>query len=296
MRMRFAYVPFFVFCSFAVAPVTRAQPANPAEPASPPENPTPTGAAVTSDVKGPPAPHKRFDFTVYGRVNVSFDVGNQELTTAPCITAASPCAPPQGQLRWLPDVSSNLSRLGVRGYHDLNGSDYQAVFQIEAQVDVTATPGSKPNGSNDTINPANTAVTGALASRNSYVGISTPFGALKLGKNDTPYKSITADFDFLGETPGDYNSIMGNTGGDNRAEFDTRLSHAMWYESPAMSGFRMNVLYAPGQNRYAAPELLDGVIFGLCYNTMPHHRAVLQQAWDQLRPGGIVLREQRRAQ
>src|SRR5207244_10690437 len=62
-------------------------------------------------------------------------------------------------------------------------SDYQAVFQLEAQVDVAATPGSKPNGSNDTINPANTAVTGALASRNSYVGIATPFGALKLGKN-----------------------------------------------------------------------------------------------------------------
>src|SRR5256885_11675796 len=157
MRMRFAYVPFFVFCSFAVAPVTRAQPANPAEPANPPENPTPTGPAVPSDVKGPPAPHKAFDFTVYGRVNVSFDVGNQELTTAPCIAAASPCAPPQGQLRWLPDVASNLSRLAGRGHYDLSGRGLQALFQLQAPGGVAATPGSKPNGNNDTINPGNTA-------------------------------------------------------------------------------------------------------------------------------------------
>ncbi|MFN2548530.1 MAG: porin [Myxococcales bacterium] len=249
MRMRFGYVACLVL--FAVANVAQGQPANPAEPANPSQNPTPTGPAVPSDVKQPPPPHKEFDFTVYGRVNVSFDVGNQELTTAPCIGAgAAACTPPQGNLRWLPDLASNLSRFGVRGYHDISGRDLQFVFQLETQVDVTATPGSKPNGSNDQTNPANTAVNGALASRNSYVGIATPFGAIKLGKNDTPYKSVTADFDFLGETPGDYNSIMGNTGGDNRTEFDARLPHAVWYESPEVMGFRLNAIWSPGQNRF----------------------------------------------
>ena len=239
----------FAVCSFSIAPAVRAQEPTPA--AAPPENPTPTGAGVPSDVTHPPAPHKPFDFVVYGRVNLSVDVGNQELNTAPCITASvSPCAPPQGNVRWLPDISSNLSRLGVRGYYDLSGREYQAVFQLEAQVDVAATPGSKPNGSNDTINPANTAVTGALASRNSFVGISTPFGALKLGKNDTPYKTVTADFDFLADTPADYNSIMGNTGGDNRAEFDARMPHALWYESPEVFGVRVNAIWSPGQNRF----------------------------------------------
>jgi predicted porin len=235
----------FVLCSFSLAA------AGVDQAATPQENPAPTGAAVPSDVKQPPGPHKPFDFTVYGRVNVSVDVGNQELNTAPCITAAvNPCAPPQGNIRWLPDIASNLSRLGVRGYYDLSGREYQAVFQLEAQVDVAATPGSKPNGSNDTINPANTAVTGALASRNSFVGVSTPFGALKLGKNDTPYKTVTADFDFLADTPADYNSIMGNTGGDNRAEFDARMPHAVWYESPDVMGFRVNAIWSPGQNRF----------------------------------------------
>src|SRR5438105_12446191 len=249
MRLRFAYPALLFFCSLCFAPLARAQ-QDPAEAANPPQNPAPTGPAIPSDVKGTPAPHKPFDFTLYGRVNVSLDVGTQDLTSAPCITAASPCAPPQGNLRWLPDVASNLSRLGVRGYYDLSGRDLQALFQLEAQVDVAATPGSKPNGNNDTINPGNTAVNGALASRNSYVGIGTPFGALKLGKNDTPYKTVTAGFDFLADTPGDYNSIMGNTGGDNRTEFDARMQHAIWYESPNVQGFRLNALWSPGQNRF----------------------------------------------
>jgi len=42
---------------------------------------------------------------------------------------------------------------------------------------------------------------------------------------------------------------MGNTGGDNRVEFGTRLDHAIWYESPSLSGFQLNALWAPGQNR-----------------------------------------------
>jgi len=40
---------------------------------------------------------------------------------------------------------------------------------------------------------------------------------------------------------------------------------------------------------YTPPEPLDGVLFGLCYNTMPHHLAVLRHALDQLRPGGRVV-------
>jgi len=40
---------------------------------------------------------------------------------------------------------------------------------------------------------------------------------------------------------------------------------------------------------YIAPEPLDGAFFSLSYNTMPHHLAVLRQAWKQLRPGGRLV-------
>ena len=40
---------------------------------------------------------------------------------------------------------------------------------------------------------------------------------------------------------------------------------------------------------YAAPEQVDGVLFSLSYNTMPDHRAILDRAWDLLRPGGHLV-------
>jgi demethylmenaquinone methyltransferase/2-methoxy-6-polyprenyl-1,4-benzoquinol methylase len=40
---------------------------------------------------------------------------------------------------------------------------------------------------------------------------------------------------------------------------------------------------------YTPPEQLDGVLFSLSYNTMPDHRAVLEWAWDLLRPGGHLV-------
>lgn len=40
---------------------------------------------------------------------------------------------------------------------------------------------------------------------------------------------------------------------------------------------------------YTAPKALDGVLFSLSYNTMPHHRSVLRRAWQQLRPGGRLV-------
>jgi ubiquinone/menaquinone biosynthesis C-methylase UbiE len=40
---------------------------------------------------------------------------------------------------------------------------------------------------------------------------------------------------------------------------------------------------------YVAPEPLDGVLFSLSYNTMPHHLTVLGRIWKQLRPGGRLV-------
>ncbi|WGR96111.1 porin [Bradyrhizobium sp. ISRA435] len=71
---------------------------------------------------------------------------------------------------------------------------------------------------------------------------------MKAGKADTPYKRSTSKFDPFSATLGDYNSIMGNTGGDLRAEFDWRAAHAVWYESPVWNGFQATVMVSPGQN------------------------------------------------
>jgi len=153
----------------------------------------------------------------------------------------------QGKVGWQADVSSNLSYFGLRGDHDIGGGN-KMVFQIETQVDVSATPGPSPVNQASQGNVDNK-VQAALGSRNSFLGIAGNFGAFKIGKTDAPYKLSTARMDPFSASVGDYNSIMGNTGGDNRAEFDTRLSHAVWYESNKMGAFSYSILFAPGQNR-----------------------------------------------
>jgi predicted porin len=131
----------------------------------------------------------------------------------------------------LNQVSSNLSYLGVRGGKDLGNSGLKAIFQIETLVNVSGTPTE----------------TGALGSRNSFLGVEGQFGKIMLGKTDTPYKRATAAMDPFASSVGDYNTIMGNTGGDLRAEFDSRIPHAIFYDSPKWSGVTVNALYSPGQ-------------------------------------------------
>ena len=136
---------------------------------------------------------------------------------------------------WTTGIASNISYLGVRVKHDLapfGHQGYAILGQIETEADIAQTPSVKA----------------ALGSRNSFVGLQTPWGTVKLGKNDTPYKEATAEFDPFHETIADYNSIMGNTGGDGRAEFDYRASHAIWYESPVVQGFQFKAFASPGQN------------------------------------------------
>ncbi|MFC6520191.1 porin [Undibacterium arcticum] len=140
--------------------------------------------------------------SLYGFVDLSADVGNDGK---------------QG----VKQVSSNLSYVGVRGSKDLGSTGMKAIFQVETLANISGTPTE----------------TGALASRNSFVGLEGGFGKLMLGKTDTPYKRATAMMDPFASSVGDYNTIMGNTGGDLRAEFDARLPHAIFYDSPKLRGF-----------------------------------------------------------
>ncbi len=152
-----------------------------------------------------------FDLSVDGLVNSVYDQGTKAA------------------------IASNGSYFGIRLRHNLSpyGYDgYAVVGQIEAQVDVASAPTERA----------------ALGTRDSFLGVEGPWGAIKIGKEDTPYKKATAQYDPFANTVADYNSIMGNTGGDNRAEFDWRMNHAIWYESPLWNGFQFSALVSPGQN------------------------------------------------
>jgi predicted porin len=181
------------------------------------------------------------EITAYGNLDVSIDDSSKDVRPLNLNGATSPV----GNFGWMPAISTNLSYFGVRGFQRLPGMEANFLYQLELGFDISATPGLKETNSN-----LSNTVNGTMFNRNTYIGFgSQEWGAVKIGKTDAPYKNSTAAFNPFAGQIGDYSVIMGNTGGDNRVEFATRLDHAIWYESPSLGGFQLNALFAPGQNR-----------------------------------------------
>ena len=193
------------------------------------------------------------EITGYGNIDVSVDDTTKALggniNNNPATTGGSEPLP-LGNMGFMPAISTNSSYLGVRGFQRLPNFPFNFVYQLEMGFDLSSTPGLTQSNSN-----LSDQVNGAMFNRNTYIGFANPeFGAIKIGKTTAPYERSTGGFNpFAGEL-GDMHVIMGNTGGDNRVEFGSRLDHAIWYESPTIGGFQWNVLFSPGQNRSIAND------------------------------------------
>jgi predicted porin len=188
------------------------------------------------------------EITGYGNIDISVDDTTKafggNINANPATTGRSEPLP-LGNMGWMPAISTNSSYLGVRGFQRLPAMPFNFVYQLEMGFDLSSTPGLKQSNSN-----LSDQVNGAMFNRNTYIGFASPeFGAIKIGKTMAPYETSTGGFNpFAGEL-GDMHVIMGNTGGDNRVEFGSRLDHSIWYESPTVGGFQFNFLFSPGQNR-----------------------------------------------
>jgi predicted porin len=181
------------------------------------------------------------EITAYGNLDVSLDASTKGIGNK----ADGAGVKPRGNVGWQPDISTNLSYIGVRGFQSLGAAPFNLVYQLETQIDIAATSGTAETSSNQS-----NVVKGALTSRNSFIGLAnSSWGAVKLGKTDAPYKLSTARMNPFSAMLGDYQVIMANSGGDNRVEFGTRLDHSIWYESPNLGGFTFAALFSPGQNR-----------------------------------------------
>jgi Outer membrane protein (porin) len=121
------------------------------------------------------------------------------------------------------------SKWGLLGNENLGGG-YSAVFNLENGFD----PNSGKLGNN-----------GALFGRKAFVGISSPYGTIRLGRQyDLSYETLGAyaapnRFDGgLGAHPGDVDNLWG----------DFNISNAVKYTSPNLYGFTFGALYGFGNN------------------------------------------------
>jgi ubiquinone/menaquinone biosynthesis C-methylase UbiE len=78
--------------------------------------------------------------------------------------------------------------------------------------------------------------------------------------------------------------------GPDGSVYGVDLSPGMLRRARTRCRSRRNVeLYECDAADFIAPAPLDGVLFSLSYNTIPHHRTVLRRAWEALRPGGCLV-------
>lgn len=156
---------------------------------------------------------------IYGKLSADFEsVKNDKATLATNATS-------------LNRLVSNASYLGFKGDKDL-GNNLQAIFQIEALVDLNSSAGNGLGG----------------ALRNSNVGLKGNFGTVFYGNWDTPYKVIhnkvklfenshaASATGITGRAP--YNSTTG-------ANFNIRQKNVMQYWTPNYNGFQAKLAYAP---------------------------------------------------
>lgn len=115
------------------------------------------------------------------------------------------------------------SRIGFKGEEDL-GNGLKAIWQVEQSVSL-----DKKSGKNS-----------QWASRDSFIGVATPFGTVRAG---TLSDQINSDMYDVDQWEGNHVATLGNT----FARHGSRYT-AVRYDTPEFAGFSANILYSPEDN------------------------------------------------
>lgn len=146
-------------------------------------------------------------------------------------------------------LSNYRSVFGVRGSEDL-GDGLRLLFQVEGTL-------SPDTGS------------GAIAARDTRVGLSGHWGTLFAGNWSTPYNTASAGLDPFYPTTAGYMSIMGNgsaASADNSSDtssFDRRQRNSVHYWSPSWRGVSFRLALGLNEERPAGgarPSLSSGAL------------------------------------
>lgn len=117
-------------------------------------------------------------------------------------------------------IANNSSRFGIKGDEDLGGG-MKAIYQVESGI---FNVDDGVGGFGATL-------------RNTFVGLSGAWGAVKIGRHDTPLKDISRAVDRFNEQVGDARNLVGaNLAAGNIGNMDARVNNMVRYESPKIAG------------------------------------------------------------
>src|SRR5690554_2648863 len=159
------------------------------------------------------------------------------------------------------NLSSNSSRIGFKGDHEINPS-LKAFFQIEQEINFAT--GS--NGSN------------SFATRDTFVGLKGDFGAVQMGRFDSPFKRARGPANLFGDQVGDMRNLtrVGN------ARFDERNANTIHYQTSSFSNMQFNLAYSISEAITAEDGAKDeSISLSFTFATGPVDLAVAYEGYGE---------------
>jgi predicted porin len=158
-------------------------------------------------------------------------------------------------------VDSQNSYLGFRGERRLGNTGLKAIWQIEQSVELDTG-------------------TGTFSNRNSFVGLNSGFGTVKLGNMDTIYKEYGQVEEIFGLTSGNFispSNVLSQIGiGNNKAaRFHERAPNSIQYQTPVIAGFEAGLQYSPDETKNDVGNTLNKALWstGVKWQTGPLYLA-----------------------
>jgi predicted porin len=180
---------------------------------------------------------------VYGKLYPQFGYGSSKDATQPG-TSVSTLVSTSGVLGGTAPIGTPGARravdvqnsyVGFRGERDITNYRLKFIWQIETATEFDTG-------------------TGTWSSRNSFLGVRTGWGTVKLGNMDTIYKDYGDPFQMFGISSGNFVSASNmlsqiGVGSSSSARFHERKNNSLQYETPTFNGLTFGYQYSPDESR-----------------------------------------------
>ena len=148
------------------------------------------------------------------------------------------------------ELNTANSRVGLRAQRAM-GSGIKAIAQLEYTVNIDIT------GAN-------------ISARNSFLGIESKFGTVKLGIMDTVYKEVGDTVSMFGISSGNFVSMSNilskqGFGTSSSGSFHLRRANSVQYVSPEIGGAQFMAQYSPDEVK-SDTRNADLISLGVSYN------------------------------
>jgi len=162
-------------------------------------------------------------------------------------------------------VNSQNSYLGFRGERNLGSTGLKGIWQIEQSVELDTG-------------------TGTFSNRNSFVGLSSRFGTVKLGNFDTIYKDYGDTLQMFGTSSGNFTSASNvlsqiGIGSSSTASFHVRQPNSVQLETAEFSGVKAGFQYSPDETKGNAGNGLNKNLYsyGVKWDSGPFYLSLQQE-------------------